>query len=265
MPSFSARQGYSGQPKEITIREDAPESLRVTALETALALGMTVNDMRETVCRVLRKRPDTGGNWSYGNVKAEVEYLVYDCEWFRVYDIIEEINKVFVIRHQWSDYEAAINNCLFEEGIGWKLAGGQVVARGDDAFQQSVGAAVQQLNQSRRPTASTHIQWALKALSERPTANTSGAVAQATSAVESLMSDITGEAMTLGQYLNRYSASFHPALKRSLDGVYGYASDAGARHGKEGIEPSFEAAQFAVTTCAAACTLLNATNPKRLS
>ncbi len=265
MDSFSARQGYSSQLKEITIREDAPESLRVTALETALSLGMTVNDMRETVCRVLRKRPDTGGNWSYGDVKAEVEDLVYACEWFRMYDIIEEINRVLVNRHLWPKYEVAINDCFFEEGIGWQLTGGQVVARGDDAFQQSVDTAVQQLNQNGRPTAASHIQNALKALSERPKANTPGAASQATTAVEAVLYDITGEAMTLGQYLNRYASLFHPALKKSLDGVYGYASDAGARHGKEGIEPSFEAAQFAVTTCAAACTLLNATNPKRWS
>ena len=58
------------------------------------------------------------------------------------------------------------------------------------------------------------------------------------------MSDITGEAFALGKYLDRYPALFHPALKKALDGVYGYASDAGARHGKEGVEPSFEAAQL---------------------
>jgi hypothetical protein len=68
--------------------------------------------------------------------------------------------------------------------------------------------------------------------------------------------------MTLGKYLDKHPDLFHPSLKKALDGVYGYASDAGARHGKEGKEPSFDEAQFAVTACAAACTLLTAMNPK---
>ena len=83
-----------------------------------------------------------------------------------------------------------------------------------------------------------------------------------TNAVECLLNDITGEAMTLGKYLDKHPKLLHPSLKKALDGVYGYASDAGARHGKEGKEPTFDEAQFAVTTCAAVCTLLTATNPK---
>jgi len=77
-----------------------------------------------------------------------------------------------------------------------------------------------------------------------------------------VLNDITGVEMTLGKYLDKHPQLFHPGLKKSLDGIYGYASDAGARHGREGKEPSFAEAQFAVTTCAAACTLLTVTNPK---
>jgi hypothetical protein len=39
-------------------------------------------------------------------------------------------------------------------------------------------------------------------------------------------------------------------------GIYGYASDEGARHGKEGTEPTGEEAEFAVAVCAAVCALL---------
>ena len=94
-------------------------------------------------------------------------------------------------------------------------------------------------------------------------ANTPGAVSHATNAVECVLHDITGQEMTLGGYLDKYPQLFHPALKKALNGVYGYASDAGARHGREGKAPSFDEAQFAVTTCAATCTLLTAMNPKK--
>ena len=39
------------------------------------------------------------------------------------------------------------------------------------------------------------------------------------------------EATTLGKYLDKYLKLFHSALKKALDGVYGFASDAGASNG----------------------------------
>jgi len=68
--------------------------------------------------------------------------------------------------------------------------------------------------------------------------------------------------MTLGKYLDKHSALFHPALRKGLDGIYGYASDEGARHGKEGTAPDRDDAAFVVAACAAICTLLTKKHPK---
>jgi hypothetical protein len=68
--------------------------------------------------------------------------------------------------------------------------------------------------------------------------------------------------MTLGDYLKKNPGLFHPALKNGLYGIYGYASDEGARHGKEGTEPAREEAEFVVAVCAAVCTLLSRKHPK---
>jgi AbiJ N-terminal domain 4 len=193
---------------------------------------------------------------------------------FKVYDIIEALYAAMAkqdaitkrtaprFANTRSKFAEELNEFFIEEGIGWQLVNGQIVARGDEGFQEAVKTAHSQLNENQRPTAASHIRFAVTALSERPKPNTSGAVAQATSAVECLLHDITGQEMTLGKYLDKHPSLFHPALKKALDGVYGYASDAGARHGKEGQEPSFDEAQFAVTTCATACSLLTAMNPK---
>jgi len=250
------------------VREDAPESVRVVALETASTLELDPSTMRDIVCRIVRKRPDPN-NWSAGNMWREVQYLFYNAEWFRVYDIIEAFYAAFLgnnphdLGKKGAKFQEALNAAFVEEGIGWQLVKGQIVARGDEGFQEAVKTAAAQLNKSQRPTAASHIQSAVRALSERPKANTPGAVSHATNAVECLLHDITGQAMTLGGYLDKYPQLFHPALKKALNGVYGYASDAGARHGREGKEPSFDEAQFAVTTCAATCTLLTAMNPKK--
>lgn len=270
MSSFSRRHGYFGRAKEITVREEAPENLRYVVLQTARDLEWGPSSLRSIICPVLRIPPDAS-NWSeYPNIDQEVRWLMDECPWFKVYDIIEAIYRAMVKHDQRrfndpgdaGNFTKALNDFFVEEGIGWQLIDGQIVARGDEGFQEAVKIAATQLVENERPTAASHIGFAVKALSERPGPNTPGAVAHATSAVECVLNDITGEVMTLGKYLDKHPGLFHPALKKSLDGLYGYASDAGARHGKEGKEPTFAEAQFAVTTCAAACSLLTAANPK---
>jgi hypothetical protein len=154
-------------------------------------------------------------------------------------------------------------NTAFEKwGAGWQIVNGLVVVRGDERFENTLKTAVTELEKDNKPTAAGHLQFAIAALSKRPAANTSGAVAHATNAVECVLGEITGETMTLGEYLKKNQALFHPALQRGLGGIYGYASDEGARHGKEGTEPRREDAEFVVAICAAVCTLLIRKRPK---
>ena len=72
---FSKRHGYSGQPREITIREDAPESLRHFVLDKAVELGLGPSGLRGIACSVLHVRPEPS-NWSeYPNIWGEAEQL----------------------------------------------------------------------------------------------------------------------------------------------------------------------------------------------
>src|SRR5271169_2574932 len=92
---FSKRNRFSGGPKEITIREDSPQNLRYFVLQTASDLGRRPGSLRSILCRVLRVPPDAG-NWSeYPNIWGEVQDLMYGCEWFKVYDIIEALLATF--------------------------------------------------------------------------------------------------------------------------------------------------------------------------
>lgn len=91
--SFSKRHGYTGRAREVTIREDAPEGLRFVVLDTACKLDRRPSALRGTICRVLRT-PSNERNWSeYPNIWSEVQQLMYWCEWFRVYDIIEALHE----------------------------------------------------------------------------------------------------------------------------------------------------------------------------
>ncbi|HWG46368.1 MAG TPA: hypothetical protein VN688_26635, partial [Gemmataceae bacterium] len=102
------------------------------------------------VCHVLRKRPDPN-NWSeYPNVWGEVEWHVHNCEWYKVYDIVEAIRADLATARpddlgepsvKALTFEYEINSALRELGGGWQLQEGVIMARGDDAFEAVVSQA----------------------------------------------------------------------------------------------------------------------------
>ena len=155
MASFSRRNQYAGAAKEISIREDAPEGLRVTVLEVARNVGWSPSHLRRIVCAALRVRPDPGNFSEYPYVWEEVQARIHECEWFKVYDIIEALHTRF---EETGDTTSAtsfadeINAYFVEEGIGWQLVNGQIVTRGTEAFESIVPAAVAALDDTGRPT-----------------------------------------------------------------------------------------------------------------
>jgi len=263
MPSFSERHGYS-QPKGITYRDELPVKLRIPIFEIL---------ERESHPALLWKRIKellnpygTDDDWAEmaaspgkDDYAIAAKQVLINCPWFQVYDVIEDVFGQMVSYEtdpgeqypRSVPFEREINDYFKHVGIGWQLVEGKIVTRGDEVFEDTVKTAVAVLEEDAKPTAARHLQFAISALSTRPKANTSGAVAHATSAVECVLGEITGQATTLGKYLDKNPTLFHPALKKGLDGIYGYASDEGARHGKEGTKPAREEAEFAVTVCAA--------------
>ena len=153
--SFSRRNRYAGAAKVISIREDAPEGLRVTVLDAARKLGLDPSRLRTIACQALRVRPDAD-NWSEPNVWNEVQALMHECEWFNVYGIIEALHARFVENDattsfvgegiDWqsdaTSFADDINAYFVEEGIGWKLVDGQIITRSTEAFESIVPAAV---------------------------------------------------------------------------------------------------------------------------
>ena len=264
---FSKRHRYSGGSKEITIREDAPENLRYFMLETVVELGWGPSSLRDVVCRVLRTPPDAG-NWSeYPNIWGEVEGLVYRCDWFRVYDIIEAIHARMVKndRNNHSkdapQFAEALNEFFIEEGIGWQLVDGHIVTRGTEAFQAVVTDATAALETSERPTAARHLHEALQDLSRRPEADLPGAVYHAMGSLECVARDLSSDSnATLGEIVKRYPGLLPKPLDEALSKIWGYASNE-ARHVEEGREPKREEAELLVGLAAALSTYLTRKQP----
>jgi AbiJ N-terminal domain 4 len=262
---FSKRNRYSSS-KEINVREDAPEKLRYFVLETARKFR-TPHAVREIVCEVLRMRPDPN-NWSaYPNVWGEAEGLVYECDWYRVYDIIEHLYANLADSdHEMGNQDArqfaqALNEFFVEEGIGWQLVNGQIVTRGTEAFEAVVTSATSALEVSERPTAAKHLHEALQDLSRRPQADLPGAAYHAMGALECVACDLAGDTKaTLGEVLKRYPGLLPKPLDTALSQIWGYASNE-ARHVQEGREINREEAELLVGLAAALSTYLTRKQP----
>jgi hypothetical protein len=275
MPPFSERQGFLRR-KSIQYRDELPNVLRRPIIDLALrrtnstALLRIVTGVLDPygidptpLQLVTASRPFSlsSGDADLDSVRRAID----ECHWFRVYDVVESIYRYLaslIAKANAPQFESEINEYFAYAEIGWQLRDGVVKKRGDETFEFTLDTAVSALEKAEKPTAVRHLQFAISAFSTRPKPNTSGAVAHATSAVECVLGEITGETMTLGKYLDKNPRLFHPALRKGLDGIFGYASDEGARHGKEGTEPAIEEAEFAIATCAAVCTLLIRKNPK---
>ena len=245
MASFSRRNQYAGAAKEISIREDAPEWLRETVLDATHKLGLGPSQLRTIACQALRVRPDPD-NWSdYPNVWNEVQALMHECEWFKVYDIIEAIHAHFA-ENDATSFADEINAYFVEEGIGWQLLDGQIVTRGTEAFESIVPAAVAALDDTARPTAAGHLHEALQDLSRRPTADLTGAIYHAMGALEAVARDLAGDPKaTLGEVVKRNPNLLPKPLDTALSQLWGYASSE-ARHVLEGHEPHREEAELLV-------------------
>ena len=266
--SFSKRHGYRSAPKEITVWEDAPEALRHFVLDAAVQMGYGPNYLRETICSVLRVRPDPS-NWSeYPNVWSEVEGYAYGCEWFLFYDFVEKLHGALSKRwandHRAADgvqrgeqFEQTLNEFFVDEGIGWQMVDGEIVTRGTETFESNIHSAVDALGAAQRLTAQNEIHEAIGDLSRRPEADLTGAIQHAMAALECVARDVCGdERATLGEVIKRYQGVIPKPLDESIAKAWGFASEM-ARHIREGRNPERKEVELIVGLAATVATYLS--------
>lgn len=247
---FSERHGHSDtKASEITIRNEAPEKLRGVVPILARKVGLSPKPMRNIVCQILLERPNSN-NWSeFPNIENEVQNLIDDCEWYKVYDIIEAVCD-FLIRSgldtDANKFSTEINKFFVENGIGWQLVNGLVEIRGPEAFEVAISSAKEILSTCGKPTAGAEIHKALTNLSLRPTPDLTGAVQHAMAALECIARDVCGDPKaTLGELLKKNPGLLPPPLDQVVEKAWGYASERG-RHLREGHEPELKEVELIV-------------------
>ncbi len=128
---------------------------------------MSPKAMRRIICQILLVPPDPS-NWSeYPNVWEEVNGLIQDCPWFKVYDIAEAIHCALSLHYPDSatDFQGRLNQYFLEKGIGWQITNGQIVYRGSEVFTDATREAAEVLGATGRSAAANEIHEPNEALS----------------------------------------------------------------------------------------------------
>lgn len=257
--SFSQRRGYAQNDAEITVQNDAPRELRSVLVDIAYEFELTPNNLRKIVCKVLRVAPDPM-NWSeYPNIDQEVRDHLEGCDWYYIYEVIEEIDKRNRDVSRLKDaprFAGEMNSYFRRRGIGWQLVNGVVEIRGSDEFEISVRQASTMLDQKGLTTAHGELRESLRDLSRKPDPDITGAIQHAMSALECVARDFTGdEKATLGKILSTNPNLLPKPLDEAVEKAWGYASERG-RHLRQGRLPTYEDAELTLAISSAVCRYL---------
>ncbi len=255
MELFSQRQGIDIIDKEITVRNDAPEGLRGFIPILYYEFDKRPSDARAVICRVLHKVPDQS-NWSeHPNIEYEVQDLMQECPWYRVYDIIEVL-ATKLSPQNYERFETEINVYFRENGIGWKLSEGKIESRGDKLFEEAVSDVAVVLKDRDLHVAKGEISEAIKDISRRPEPDITGAIQHSNAALECVCREITGDkTATLGTIISNHPDIIPAPLNEAIKKMWGYASQMG-RHLQEGRMPNYEEAELMVHLSASMCSYL---------
>ncbi len=259
---FSARHGYRPTSKPITVREAAPTSLREAIVSLVQNAKMPPYELREVVCNVLLVRPDTENYWSDGPILHEVECLLENAQWYKIYEVAEAIyvalqngDSQTTYSLDAAEFECRLNEFLVENGIGWKLQEGKFIHRGSDVFTRSTQEVPRILEENGFQHAANEIREALQDISRIPNPDITGAVQHVMAAFEATAREITGKPKrTLGSLIPELNLP--SPLDKATHKLWGYASNQ-ARHGSEQRTIDRTEAELVVTVAGALCAFIS--------
>lgn len=150
--SFTDRMGIDIPEPQITVRNDAPLPLRNYLLLLMQKYEKSLKKIRSYVCLVTKEAEDPN-NWGENDfMKAEIQSIIQDCPWYRIYDVIEYFYAKLLVNKD--DFEKEINEYFIEKGIGWKLSKGLIETRGEEAFEKKIAEAAVELGNVKLLTSS---------------------------------------------------------------------------------------------------------------
>ena len=267
MPIFSLRHGYSAlesafqrESIDSALRTKLWNILKVTIWDRYDFHNRSYDPLTKRIDRLVERLWFNYFNWdldrlpgfyeSYGKKGAYDALKDYflTCQWFEVYDLLE------AIANSQSDLLADdaltwINSTLEEHNAAYRFVGTQVAEITDKNEIQAIETALATADSHVR----THLDAALRMLSDKEAPDYRNSVKESISAVEAICRLVTGNtSATLGDALKRVR-NLHPAMTRAFSALYGYTNDAsGIRHSlTDEATISYADAKFMLVTCSA--------------
>ncbi len=212
-----------------------------------------------------------GGIWTVhlNQLKDEMPDLhsVYDgykdyffsCQWFEVYDFIQYV----ILTGLKGDYKSRTEGFVIVLNVQLKSFLSAYRWINDDFVPITGEAEIQSIDEALKNTSiyksvNTHLETALKLMSDRTAPDYRNSIKESICAVESMCKIITGkEKATLGEALGviEKSGKLHPALVKSFSNLYGYSSgSSGIRHAlglTEEADLNQDDAKYMLVSCSA--------------
>ena len=252
--NFTERMGIVSPAADITVRDDAPASMRSYIFQIMQSYEPSLKKIRSIVCFVTKEAEDPN-NWGENDfMKSEIQGIIDRCFWSRVYDIIEQFYSKLSMPQK-RNFEKDINEYFIEKGIGWKMQGGIIETRGDDIFEDGIKQAKLKLQEKGLITSQKEIKEAIADLSRRPTPEITGSIQHSLAALECVCREVTRDKATLGALINNHPDIVPKPLDDVIKKIWGFSSEQG-RHLQEGRDPSYEEAELLVHLSASLCVYL---------
>jgi len=253
--NFTERMGIVIPQADITIRNDAPASMRSYIFQIMQNYEPSLKKIRSIVCFVTKEAEDPN-NWGENDfMRSEIQGVIDGCLWNRVYDIIEAFYSKLSM-HQKRNFEKDINEYFIEKGIGWKMQAGIIETRGNDIFEDGIKQAKFKLEEKGLMTSQNEIKEAITDLSRRPIPEITGSIQHSLAALECVCREVAKDKKaTLGTLINDHPNIVPKPLDDAIKKIWGFSSEQG-RHLQEGRNPSYEEAELLVHLSASLCVYL---------
>lgn len=198
--------------------------------------------------RDLDRLPDFYEDYGKEGAYDVLKNYFTSCQWFEIYDLLETIandrSELLLDKtRKW------INNTLEEHNAAYRFVGTEIAEITDNNEIQAIEVALVTADSPVR----THLDTALRMLSDKEAPDYRNSMKESISAVEAACRLVTGNtSATLGDALKRIQ-NLHPAMFKAFSSLYGYTNDAsGIRHSlTDKATITYADAKFMLVTCSA--------------
>jgi len=196
----------------------------------------------------------TLNNWT-AKTKTQLREWFFNWEWFEIYDFIEFISKTESPTNN-EKFKLFCNNVLEKEISGYRFINGLIAPITSEPEINEIDTAIENAGNKNLTGVKTHLESALRKLSDRDSPDYRNSIKESISAIESIAKVISNNRKdSLRGALNKIKGkiNLHPSLERGFKQIYGYTSDAdGIRHAlTEESTCDFEDAKYMLVSSSA--------------